>query len=132
MAKEPRRRESADALKAELARSRDEIAREVRGLRYELDIPRKIRRSLRENTAVWIGAAVAIGALVVLLPVRKQKVDVDLAQNKKGKPGTKFLEAGFLLGALRLAATLLKPAITNFVIRKMRGPSAPRERSFKW
>jgi hypothetical protein len=132
MAKEPRRGQPADALKIDIARSRDEVAREFRGLRYELDIPRKIRRSFREQTGLWIGAAVVVGTLIVLVPLRKKKVYVDLANGKKQKPAQKFLEAGFLLGVLRIAVTMLKPTITNFVMKKIRGPGAPRPRSTKW
>ena len=83
MAKKPRPNKPADELKLEIARSRDEVARDLRALRYELDIPRRIRRSFREQTAVWIGAAAVVGTLIVLLPLRRKKVYVDLASGDK-------------------------------------------------
>jgi hypothetical protein len=132
MAKEPRRRQPPDALKIDIARSRDEVAREFRGLRYELDIPRKIRRSFREQTGLWIGAAVVVGTLIVLLPLRKRKVYVDLATGKKGKAQNKLLETGFILGALRVAAALLKPTVTSYLAKRMGRPTVGRERSMKW
>ena len=128
MAKEFGRGKSPDTLKAQIAASRQDVARELRGVRYEVDIPMKIRRSLREHTGVWIGAAIAVGVLVMMLP-RKKEVHVDLASGLKGKPEKKFLEAGFLLGLLRLAAPLLKPMVANFITHKMRGGQFGRKRT---
>jgi hypothetical protein len=121
MAKKPRPNKPADELKLEIARSRDEVARDLRALRYELDIPRRIRRSFREQTTLWIGAAAVVGTLIVLLPLRRKKLYVDLASGVKARPKSKLLEAGFVLGVLRIAATLLKPTIANFVAKKMHG-----------
>jgi hypothetical protein len=105
-------------------------------LRYELDIPQKIRRSFRQNTPVWIGAAVAVGVLVVLLPMRRKKIYVDLASGTKAKPKSKLLEAGFLMGALRLAVTLFRPTIANFVMKKLGSytgaPPPPPPVAKKW
>jgi hypothetical protein len=135
MAKEPRPKQQTEQLKFEVARSRDRLARDVRNVRYDLDIPRKIRRSLREQTGLWIGAAVVVGTLIVLLPLRKKKVYVDVASGAqvKAKPQRKLLEAGFLLGVLRLAATLLKPQIEGFIAKKMRGYAGEsRPAAKKW
>lgn len=128
MAKESGRRNSPDALKAEIAASRQQVSWELRGLRYEVNIPRRIRRSMREHMGLWIGAAVAVGVIVMMLP-RKKEVHVDLAKGLKGRPEKKFLEAGFLLGLLRLAAPLLKPMVKNFITQKMRGRQFGRTRS---
>jgi hypothetical protein len=120
-------------LRIEIARSRNLVARDLRGLRYELDIPRKIRRSFREQTPLWIGAAVVIGTLIVLLPMRKKEVYVDLASGTKGKARrSKLLETGFLLGALRIAMTLAKPTIANFVLKKVRGYTGEPRPAPKW
>ena len=117
MAKEPRK--SREQIKREIDLSRERLAREVDGLRYELDIPRKIRNSLRSQTTIWIGAAAVIGLALSFLPRRKKEIYLDA---KSGRSPTKhpFLEAGFLLGALKIAATLLRPMITKFVAAKMR------------
>lgn len=125
MAKESGRLQSPDAIKNRIAQSRDQVAREFRGLRYEMDIPRKIRRSFREHTVWWVGAALAAGALLVVLPARQRVVQVD-AEGKKAKPQRKFLEAGFLFGLARIAITLLKPTITKFVVEKVQGHSFKR------
>jgi hypothetical protein len=120
MAKEPGRNESAEQLKAEIARSRDRVAREFRTVRSELNVARKIRRSFHENTGLWIGAAMAVGTIIMLLP-RKKKIYIDVASQEKVKSKRKLIETGFLLGALRIAATMLKPALTRFVMQKMQG-----------
>jgi hypothetical protein len=131
MAKESRHRQSPDAIKREIAQSRDQLVREFRGLRYELDIPRRIRRSFREQTGLWIGAAVIVGGLIVFLPARKREVHVDLRDGKKRRPDKKILETGVLFGLLKLALPFIKPMIANFITQRMRG-EGKRPAGFKW
>jgi hypothetical protein len=119
-------------LKLEIARSRERVGRDLRGLRYELDFPGKVRRSLRNHTAAWITAAVVVGTLVVVLPLRKKKVYVDLKNGTQSKSKSTLLEAGFVLGALRIAATLFKPVITNFLTRKFGGRASEAPPTGKW
>jgi hypothetical protein len=128
MAKEPGRNKPPDQLKAEIARSRDLVARDVRGLRYELDIPRRIRRSFREQMPLWLGAAAVVGTLLILLAGRKRNIYVDA--KPAGVSKSRVLEAGFALGALRIVAGLLKPMIANFITKKM-GDYASGSRSGK-
>ena len=124
MAREPGRNNSE--LKEEIARSRVRVTRDLRGLRDELDFPRKIRKSIRRQPVPWIATAAAVGLFLVLHLTRKKKVYVDA--KSASKTGTKLLEAGFVLGALRIAATLLKPVIVRFVERKMHGYAGERRR----
>jgi len=63
--------ESINELKTEIAGSRERLARELQGLRYELDFPAKFRRSFRKQTGSWISAAAAVGVLIALAPMRK-------------------------------------------------------------
>lgn len=123
MAKEPRREQSFDELKIEIARSRDRMSRDLRVFRREIDIPRRVKRSFQRQTGVWITAAVVVGALLIVLPARRKVVEVEAKPRKKGKR-PKLVEAGFALGALKFAATLLKPMIISFVTRKMKGYTA--------
>ncbi len=124
MAKKSGGKQSSDELKGAIARSRERVARDLRSVRAELDFPGKVRRSFQENTVAWIGAAVAVGTLVVLAATRKKKVYV--AANHKPSPQSKLLEAGFLLGVLKIAATLARPAITKFLEEKVRAFTADR------
>lgn len=121
MAKEPRREQSADELKADIARSREYVARDLREFRKEIDIPRRIKRSFHEQTVAWVTAAVIVGTLLIVLPARRKTVRVE-PEVRIGKKGSKkkLMEAGFALGALKFAATLLKPVVVSFITRKVR------------
>jgi hypothetical protein len=113
MAKKLGRNDTTDELRSEISGSRERLGRDLRGLRYELDFPRKIKKSFQQQTVAWITAAIVVGTLVMLLPARKKKIYVDA---KTGDPQKKqLLEAGFFLGALKIAVTLLKPTITSFL-----------------
>jgi hypothetical protein len=117
---------STKELREEIARSREDLERRIGRVREEADIPRKIRRSVRREPVPWIIGAIAVGLLLTAVVTRRRKVVV----NAKGasKPKSALLEAGFLLGALRIAATLLKPVVVNLVEKKL-GSYAARGRS---
>jgi hypothetical protein len=117
MAEKFGRNRSTDELRAEIDRSRERVARDLRGLHYELDFPGKLRRSFREQTVSWLTAATAVGTLIILLPVRKKKIYIDA--RKGGKRQKKFLEAGFILGASKIAASVLRPLIVDFLKNRL-------------
>ena len=125
MAKKSRNRKSNAELKVEIARSREDVGRRLHRVREEADVPRKIRRSVQREPVPWIVGAIAVGLLVTAIATRKKKVVVDAKRGSKSKG---FLEAGFLLGALRIAATLFKPVIVKFVEEKF-GQYASRSHS---
>jgi hypothetical protein len=137
MAKEPRREQSSPELKAEIARSRDRFARDLRVFRREIDIPRRIKRSFQHQTVAWVAAAVVVGALVVFLAPRRRTIHIDpkFPKGRKKSEG-KLVEAGFALGALKFAASVLRPVVISFITKKMRGyandgqPRAARKHSF--
>src|SRR5215469_18035171 len=105
--------ESIDELKGEIAGSRERVARELQGLRYELDFPAKFRRSFRKQTGSCISAAAAVGALIALAPMRKKKIYVDTSgRRKKDK---KLMETGIALAAMKLVTNLARPVILEFV-----------------
>lgn len=130
MARQSRHDKPIDQIKTEIARSRDQVGSDLRELRAELDFPRKLKRSFQRQTVAWVTAAIIVGTLLVVLPARKKKVYVE-AKTDKSKSKKKIVEAGFALGALKFAATLLKPAVVAFVTKKVRGyanePSARRK-----
>jgi hypothetical protein len=113
MAKNSQHNKSATELIDEIERSRQRVTRNLASLRDELDLLRKIRRSFRRQPAVWIVAAVALGLALTAISTRKKKVYVG-ARSKK-----QLLEAGFLLGALKIAATVFKPVIVPFLQQKV-------------
>jgi hypothetical protein len=106
-------------LRAEIAGSRERVSRDLRGLHYELDFPRKIRRSFREQTVSWLAAAAAVGALIAFAPMRKKKIYVDTKNGRKTK--RKLVETGFALGALKIAASLVRPVIVELVKNRLIG-----------
>src|ERR1700741_2525005 len=105
--------ESTNKLRAEIAGSRERLARELHGVRYELDFPAKFRRSFRKQTGSWIGAAAAVGALVALAPMRKKKVYVDAKNRRKGDK--KLMETGLAMAAIKLVGNLARPVVMEFV-----------------
>ena len=118
------------AIKSDIALSRERIARELSGLRYELDFPRKLKSSFRHQPAIWIGALVVVGLVLAVAPARRKKVYVqdDSGRKKKRAGGESLLEAGALVGVLKFAATLLRPVLVNFLTTKMRGYAGSRGR----
>jgi hypothetical protein len=129
MAKESGHDKPAEELKEEIARSRELVAHDLSGLRYELDFPRKIRRSFQTQTLRWLAAAAAAGLLFTVLPGRKKKVYVD-PKNARKSTG-RLLEAGFLLGVLKIAANVLKPVMVSFLKRKVSAFASGSRRSGK-
>ena len=116
MAKKSGNKSDAE-LKEEIARSREDLALRLERVREEADLPRKIRRSVRQEPVPWIIGAIAVGLLVTAVVTRKKKVIVDAKGGTKSRHA--LLEAGFVLGALRIAASLLKPVVMNFVEKKL-------------
>src|SRR5437762_13433146 len=111
MAEKSGHNESTDELRAEIDRSRERVAHDLRGVHYELDFPAKLRRSFREQTVSWITAAAAVGALIAFAPMRKKKIYVDAMSGRKTR--RKLVETGFALGALIIAASLVRPVIVE-------------------
>ena len=105
--------ESINQLKGEIAGSRERVARELSGLRYELDFPAKFRRSFRKQTGSWISAAAAVGAVIALAPMRRKKVYVDAKSRQKSDK--KLMETGLAVAALKLVGNLARPVIMEFV-----------------
>src|SRR5437867_8524063 len=108
-----------DELRAEIARSRERMGPDLRGLPYESDLPAKLRRSFPEQTASWITAAAAVGALIAFAPMRKKKIYIDAKSGRKTR--RKLVETGFALGALKIAASLVRPVIIEFVKNRLIG-----------
>jgi hypothetical protein len=100
------------------------LARDVGGLRYELDFPRKLRRSFQTKTVLWITAAVAIGVVFAVMPARTKRVPLRARTKSKDDPKEGILGAGLALAVLKLAVTLLKPTVTNFISKKVSGYAA--------
>ena len=117
MAEKSGRNKSIDELKAEIGQSRERVARDLRGLKYEVDFPAKFRRSFRQQTVSWLSAAAAVGALIALAPMRKKKIYVNAKSGRKSQK--KLVESGVALAVLKIVANLARPAIVEFVKTKL-------------
>src|SRR5947207_15935950 len=119
MAKKSGNNKSDAELREQIARSRDDLALRVNRVREEVDLPRKIRRSVRREPVPWIVGAIAVGLLLTAVVTRRKKVYVDAKGDTKCKHA--LLEAGLILGGLRIAAGLLKPGAVNFCGKQLGG-----------
>ena len=119
MVEKSRRNKSTDELRAEIARSRERVGRDLRGVHHELNFPAKFRRSFQEQTVSWITAAAAVGVVIALAPMRKKKIYVDPKSGRKRKK--KLVETGFALASLKIAASLVRPAIVELVKNRLTG-----------
>src|SRR5206468_6680217 len=113
MAEKSGRKKSIEELTAEIGQSRERVARDLRGLKYEVDFPAKFRRSFREETVSWLSAAAAVGALIALAPMRKKKIYVTAKTGCKSQK--KLVESGVALAVLKIVANLARPAIVQFI-----------------
>ena len=124
MAENPGQEKSLHELRQQAAHSRDRLARDLSGLRYELDFPLKFRKSFQRNAKTWVSAAVLTGVVFTARSFPKKKVIVTprskSGQQKKGEEQKKgLLQAGLAMGLLRFAATLLRPMVVSFVTKKI-------------
>ena len=130
MAKNPRQDKTAHELRQQIAHSRDRLARDLDGLRYELDFPLKFRKSFQRRAPIWIAAAVLTGVVVTARASTKKTVYVSgkNREHVKGKEQKKgLLQAGLAMAILKFAATLLRPMVIRLVTQKLgaygRGPA---------
>jgi hypothetical protein len=127
MAKERRPDKAIEELRQQIAHTRDRLARDLTGLRYELDLPLKFRKSFQRHSGIWISVATLIGTLFTVRPTGRKKMTATLksgkwGRTKKGEEQKKgLMAAGLAMGGLRLAGTLLRPMLISFVTKKMRG-----------
>jgi hypothetical protein len=117
MAEEPGKDRSLAEIRQRIERSRYELGRDLSGLRYELDIPLRIKKSFQRNTVLWVAGAVVLGLMFTAGSRRKKKIYVD-AKGKKNAKET-IVEAGLLLTAVKFAASVLKPVIVSYAMQKL-------------
>ena len=117
MAEKSGQEKSLGEIKQQIAHSRDWLARDLSGLRYELDFPLKFKKAFQRHTVVWVGAALALGLCVALLRARTQKVYVNKGGSKVGSSKS-LLESGALIALLKLGMTLVQPVIVSHFAKK--------------
>ncbi len=123
-------------MRQEIAHSRARLVRDLEGLRYELDVPLKLRKSFQRNAGLWVSAAVLAGVAFTARSLPKKKV-VYTVESKSGRKVAEehkrgLLSAGLAIGALRFAAVLVRPMVMSFVRQKLGGYISGAGRRSKW
>lgn len=108
MAEEQRKAE----LTAELALARARLSANLGALRRDLDFPGRVKAAVLKHPAAWVGGATLFGLLLAKLPARRKKVVV----TADGKPAklARAGKTGLLLGALKIAFDLSRPALAKW------------------
>ncbi len=130
MAEDPGKDRSLAEIKERIERSRYELGRDLRGLRYELDIPLKIKKSFQRKTVLWVAGAILLGLMSTAGSARKKKIYIDAKGKKKGQE--KLVEAGLLLTGVKFAASVLKPIIVSYAMQKLNAFSKDSRSKQKW
>lgn len=125
MAKKPESQRPEHELRQEIAHSRDRLARDLDGLRYELDFPLKFRKSFQRKTAVWLTAAIVIGLIITVRPAKKKIVvkpkAADGEETKKG-----ILGAGLAVAAGKIVGSIVRPLIISYATKKLGAMADPK------
>jgi hypothetical protein len=130
MAKESGKNRPLDEIKQRIAHSRDHLGRDLEGLRYELDIPLKIKKSFQRKTTLWIAGAVVLGLMFTVGSGRKKKIYIDAKGKRKGQQN--LAEAGLLLTAVKFATDVLKPVVVSYALQKLNKFSSGAQPKKKW
>ena len=131
MAKDAGQKRSVNEIKQRIERSRYDLGRDLDGLRYELDIPLKIKKSFQRKTTLWIAGAVVLGLMFTVRSGRKKKIYVD-AKGRRKKGTEQLAETGLLLAGVKFATSILKPVVVNYVVQKMKNHSGAAPPPRKW
>ena len=108
-----------DEILAEISRSRAGLTREWAALRREFDFKAKLNNIVRRKPYLWLSGAAALG-WVVAGPKRKTRVVTKVIQpggkpvvvKEKGKRRAGLV--ALILGLMRLAVPIIKPAVTAY------------------
>lgn len=101
-------------LTAELARVRRRLTASLGALRRDLDFPARVKGAVMKHPVAWVGGATLFGMLLAKLPARRKKAAI----LSDGQPA-KLAQAGLLLGALKIAFNLSRPALAKWAGRRV-------------
>jgi hypothetical protein len=107
----------------ELREARGQLASNISGLKQDLSIGKRFRRSVRERPFVWYAGAAVLGLILAKIPPMGKKVVVPqpifAKQQKAGK-------AAVVLGAIKIFLDLGRPFITNWLKERAKNGPMPR------
>ena len=108
-----------------LHEARGQLGGNIAGLKEDLSVGKRFRRSVRENRFAWFGGAAVLGLLLAKLPPMGRKVVVP--QPIFARSPEKAGKAALLLGALKIALDLGRPMIMSWLKdRAMHAPNSPQ------
>ena len=114
-----------DELIAELARARSGMALHVGQVKYQSDVTRRVKGSVRDHIGMWLTGALVTGGAISLLPRREKKVYIN-PLSKSGKDRIKEVERaespkkpGFWLTLLGLLMPIIKPIATRLLTKHL-------------
>jgi hypothetical protein len=102
---------------AELDAARSRLATHAHGLHGELDLAARARKAFARNPFPWIGGASVAGLLIARL-FRRQKTVVVERRGEAAALG-KAGKAGLLLGALKIAFDVARPALGKWLVHRV-------------
>ena len=117
MAEKSRSSETPVELRQKIASSRELVAREMGGLRYELNFPLKLKKAFQRHTVVFVGAALALGCWWHCC-ARGRRRFTSAPWQKVRSPNKTLLDSGRLLGSVKLAMTLVQPMVVSYFAKK--------------
>ncbi len=101
---------------ARIAAQRPMLSRHYAGIRRGASITRRLQRSTGAYPSVWMAGAASLGWLLSRIPARKKRIYVDSLGDKKVRRG---FFAAVIIGLLKIAADLAKPAVIAFASKKV-------------
>ena len=110
---------------AELARSRQVVAHNVRALGQDLNVVQKVRTSVQKNQLMWLSGAALLGAFIARPGKRKVIVKtVPAGGGKAAKGGAGSVEkevvkAGIFVTVLKLIFDIVRPFATKWLARRV-------------
>ena len=105
---------------ADLERSRAVLGSSLGGVRQDLDVGSHLKHAFARQKTVWLTGAVITGWIISRIPARKKTASSK--SSGKMSVGKEIKEAertGIWLVLLSFLGTLIKPAVTAFVSRKI-------------
>ena len=107
---------------AELARSREAIARDSSAVRSQIDLSARLRDSVRSRPLAWLGGAAAIGYIFAGPKTRVKTVTKVVRGDSKisPKPAEKHPRGiwDIIFALLKLAIPLLRPALSAYAAKR--------------
>jgi hypothetical protein len=110
-----------DELIAGLARARSGMSLHGGQVRYQADVNRRLKSSLKDNVGRWITGALVTGGVLSFLPARERKVYINpLSKPERAKAVAPQKSAGgFWASFFKALVPLLKPLLTAFVTKQL-------------